>query len=453
MSGTIQKTIALFKSAFEGLHVDVPANIQEKLGIMVNKAMSSQARSFHTPQHIFDLVDAKQPIITLAALFHDIVYYQIDKGFIPEILKHLRKYVHIRAGRIAIYSKDKSENLLFSMTMKVFGFSEHQKLSPFNGMNEFLSALVMNSALAKYISLRHLLKATACIEATIPFRGLSEDGKRPSELLAERIVSLNRKQKLDLSLRDIDDIVQCAVNFANRDVLNFAESNVARFLDNTWKLLPETNPALRVKGIFTVHEYLTALKNMEQFMNFLKPENIFASYKGSPDKKRMKLLTDRAGKNVSASRDYLGFKLLASALLEALASISGGDAPISLFMGDISRDDSDLHFEDLLPEASNHDEVATTIHDLLSVGRASETSFDLKNSPLANYIYSSLGDRQSRKLLALARQMLKGEISARRFLDSFPEKMLVPLLKAFSEMAFTRKQKIAAYIARRKKKK
>jgi hypothetical protein len=450
MSGTIQKTISLFKSAFDGLKIDVPSHTQEKLGIMVNKAMSSGSRNFHTPTHIFDLADPKQPIITLAALFHDIVYFQIDKGFIPEILKHLKKFIQIRGSKIAISSKDKSNDLIFSMTIKVFGFTEHQKLSPYNGMNEFLSALVMNSALSKYISMQKLLEATACIEATIPFRGKNEKGESPAQLLAGRLEKLNKKLELNITPKELDNIVKCAVTFANRDVLNFAEADAARFLDNTWKLLPETNPALRIKGIFTVHEYLTALKNMEHFMCILEPANIFDSYKGTPDSRKLKELTNKAKKNIFASRDYLGIKLLASALLEAVAGISGGDAPISLFMGDISRKGNELRFEDLLPEAVPSNEVATTIHDLLAVGRASETSFDLKNSPLANYIYNSLGDLRCKKLLNAAKAMLDDKISATKFLDHFPGDMLVPLLEAFEKMAFTRKEKIRAYIKRRR---
>lgn len=51
-SGTVQRTIALFMEALHGLHVDIPLIQIEVLGIMVHEAMSTQARSFHTPPHI-----------------------------------------------------------------------------------------------------------------------------------------------------------------------------------------------------------------------------------------------------------------------------------------------------------------------------------------------------------------------------------------------------------------
>ena len=450
MAGTIQKTILLFSSAFDGLGVEVPMALQERLAIMVNEAMSSQARSFHTPAHVFALADTEYPIITLAALFHDLVYYQIDKGFTPEIEKLVKKYIKTAGQDIQISENIANDDLLFETTLQIFGFKRGQKLSPFSGMNEFLSALVMNVSLKDYVELFHLVKATACVEATIPFRGKTNDGKTAAEALADRIFAMNSEFAYGLSTKEIDEITQCAVTFANRDVMNFAETNVGVFLDNTWKLLPETNPALRTTGIFTIANYLTALRKMEQFMRFLNPDNIFAYYKKVPNRKTLSELQKRAHKNVKAGRDYLGIKMLASSILNAVASISGGDAPISLFMGDISRTDDDIRFEDLLPEADMNGEITNTIHGLLAVGRASESNFDLRNSPLANYVFSTLGQDICKKRIEDARAMFENKLSAREFLDKFPDDMISPLLGAFAEMAFTREDKIYAYLESRK---
>ncbi len=67
--GTIQKTISLFRDAFDGLGVDISLLRLEALGIMVHEAMTVQGRSFHTPEHIFNLADATNPVQALAALF------------------------------------------------------------------------------------------------------------------------------------------------------------------------------------------------------------------------------------------------------------------------------------------------------------------------------------------------------------------------------------------------
>jgi len=46
---------------------------------------------------------------------------------------------------------------------------------------------------------------------------------------------------------------------ANRDVGNFASQDPTVFLDNTWKLLPETNNALRGQRLYTVTDYRLAI--------------------------------------------------------------------------------------------------------------------------------------------------------------------------------------------------
>ncbi len=67
------------RDAFDGLGVDISLLRLEALGIMVHEAMTVQGRSFHTPEHIFNLADATNPVQALAALFHDVVYYEIDQ--------------------------------------------------------------------------------------------------------------------------------------------------------------------------------------------------------------------------------------------------------------------------------------------------------------------------------------------------------------------------------------
>jgi hypothetical protein len=75
-SGTVQKTITLLMDALHGLDVDIPLIQIEALGIMVHEAMSAQARSFHTPQHLLELSDPSNPIQALTALFHELASLQ-----------------------------------------------------------------------------------------------------------------------------------------------------------------------------------------------------------------------------------------------------------------------------------------------------------------------------------------------------------------------------------------
>ena len=99
---TVHRTIRLLQDALQQLKVSIPLHDLERIGVMVNRAMSAQERSFHTPEHIFDLVDPGNPHMTLAALFHDIVYYQVDQGFTPEIEKIIGPYVDIAGDSITL---------------------------------------------------------------------------------------------------------------------------------------------------------------------------------------------------------------------------------------------------------------------------------------------------------------------------------------------------------------
>jgi hypothetical protein len=447
-AGTVHKTIKLLQGALEQLKVDIPIHRLEQIGVMVNRAMSAQERSFHTPEHIFDLAEPGNPHMTLAALFHDIVYYQVDQGFTPAVGEIVTPYISIQDGVISLSNDIAADDRAFGGCAAVFGFAPAQELSPFAGLNEFLSALVMDCLFEGVISDSDLLITTACIEATIPFRGQDADGLCPADSLEVRVAATSDTFGLGLSEADINNAVEFAVAFANKDVRNFAETNVGRFLDNTWKLLPETNPSLRIKGMFSIGSYRIALQKMEGFLGSLDPDTIFCRYKDTPVEEEYRSLVDLAHRNVEVAREYLGVKLLATAVLEALADVSGGDAPISLFMGDINATETGGRISDFLPEARVDPEKPTeeTLYNLLALGRSSESSFDLSNSPLSLHIYTNLGTDEFHRHLRETKRMFNDEIDALAFLHGLPTDLTTDVARACGEMAFTRKDALAAFL-------
>ena len=449
-TGTIQKTVALFKSALEGLHADISLIELENLAIMVHRAMTVQARTFHTPEHIFDLADASNPWLALAALFHDIVYYQVDEGFTPEIYNTLAPYIQDPHGDM-ILTAPATDDLSFAITCEVFDVEAGQSLAQFRGLNEFLSALVMNKKLTGIVSTTDLLEVTACIEATIPFRGFNDLQQSPGDILAKRLTAINARYTLGMQRDDIIAAVKRAVTFANKDVANFSEKDTGRFLDNTWKLLPETNPSLRLRGVYSIHSYREALQKMEGFLHFLDPDDIFESYKGTPPEGDYQRMVALAYRNVYTAREYLGIKLLAAAILEAMAAVTGGDAPVALFLGDIEGDENCKRVDTLLPEVdiAPSVKVGSTLFGLLAFGRASASSFDMQNSPLSLFIYKHLGTDDVKFYLDRARDMFDGLLEAKDFLDQLPMQMLRPIANVCATMALTRKDAILAYIATR----
>jgi len=72
---TINRLITLFDGAFKALAAPVCMAESERLAMIVQFAMDSRVRAYHTSAHIFDLVDGMNPHQVLAALFHDLVYF------------------------------------------------------------------------------------------------------------------------------------------------------------------------------------------------------------------------------------------------------------------------------------------------------------------------------------------------------------------------------------------
>jgi len=94
------------------------------------------------------------------------------------------------------------------------------------------------------------------------------------------------------------------VRVANGDVRNFAEEDPASFLDETWKLLPEMNPALQ-SGSYTIRQYRTALCKMEGFLSALAPRRVFHQWRGVPDDATYRAWLTAAGINLDVAVRYL----------------------------------------------------------------------------------------------------------------------------------------------------
>jgi len=449
-AGTIHRSIRLLCTAFEELGVKSVSMEVERIAVMIHAAMTVGTRSFHTPEHIFTLVDPLNPHNNLAALFHDIVYYSVDQGFTPEIAEAIRSDIEQRDDALWLRSSRRGDPGM-DLCLGVFGLEAGQKLPAAGGMNEFLSALVMNRRLADFVPAADLLVATGCIEATIPFRKPDASGRTPADILHLRLEQTARLLGLAMEEGRIEKAVQWAVAFANRDVANFAEPEVTRFLDNTWKLIPESNPSLRTQGVYSIRSYRVAMQKMEGFLRFLDPDTIFARFHGVPDEAEFGAMRDRARRNVTTARDYLGIKLLTAAVLEALAEATGGDAPVSLFMGDIGAKGKGDRIDDYLPPCDPAPglPLEAGLYDLLAHGRASASSFDLQNSPLSLFLYLNLGTGETRRRLEDARAMFSGKVAARAFLDSLPAGMTATVARACARMAFTRGGELEGYAASR----
>lgn len=448
-SGIIHRLIALFDETFDQLQVHVEQRTVEDLAVMVHKAMTFPTRNYHNLAHVFKFLAPSTPIQTLAALFHDLVYYQVDRGFLPEIGYLINPYVRDYGESTFIISSAPLDDLPFWLTAQVFNFEPGKVLTPLSGLNEFLSALVMNLKLHGIVTNRDLLITTLCVEATIPFRKNSPSGDNHFDRLVDRLPNICHRWNIDLSEADIVAAIQAAVRFANLDVDNFAEKDPKRFLDGTWKLLPEMNPALRSREVYSIREYRQAIENMETFLSSLDPNDVFHSFRGYPPPDEFAQMVQCARHNVRIAQEYLRVKLLSQAILEALAEVSGGDAPLSLFMGDLPAPGEKVkRLEDFLPELDMPAwiDAGKIVYNLLAAGRTGESNFDLKTAPLSQYLYKKLPPAALQSGLDLARRLFSGDITAKDFLANMNPAVVSDIARATAAMVNTRHPMLSAYI-------
>ena len=446
--GTVQKLITIFNQSFQEMGISVSLEKLESLAVTIHRAMTVQARHFHNLEHVFTFVDPADPLRSMAALYHDIVYYQVDMGFSPQIWELISPYIRQENGEFFLAEDLPEDDRLVMLTLDVFDLHRGQKLSSLTTLNEFLSALVMNKQLDGLVSEKDLLCMTLCVEATIPFRSLTPDGKTHFEVMEQRLCEISDRYDLALSRHELVETIKIAVTFANKDIENFAEPDPGRFLDNTWKLLPETNAALRMPDVYSIGAYRQALQKMEAFLVGLDPDLIFSQYAGVPRDEEYLRMKDHARNNVMIAREYLKLRIIATAILEGLAKATGGDAPLSLFLGDVPREGVSLkRLEHFLPDV---DEPAwvdrnSVIYHLLEEGRSGETSFDMKNSPLSLFVYKLMPPEKISATLVRAQEFYDGRLSAHDFLMEFDPAVLQPIARASSTMVFTRRQALLAY--------
>ena len=418
----------------------------EGLSVFIHESMSVSSRNYHSVQHVFDISDGfDDPILVLAALFHDVIYIHVDGGLTQMQARILHDVVIHKEGLPTYQRQTDNEEPIIRMVETIFGLNrqDFQSLHAMNGLNEFLSALIACRSLEEMLPRFTLAQIAACIEATVPFRA-PRDGESAAERLFQNLQQANEEFALELTEDALIESVQRATLLANSDVGNFGTTDQDWFLDNTWSLLPESNESLRSEHLYTIQQFQFAVFKMHGFLQFLQPGVVFQSFRGVPSDEELNRLTTNAGENLRVGRTYVGAKLLSLSLLTALAELTGGDVPMSLFVGDLpSRHHWSMAIEDedlfpLREEMENPLPCDEVVYNLLHGGRRSETSFDVKQSPIAAYMYALLGDdglATAVKECALVTPTQISPENARKFLRSLPweplqtvvEKLVMPM--------------------------
>jgi hypothetical protein len=419
-----QKCLDRLTKAIVELHGQVDIEQLTKISNLIIQTMTGPWRSFHTPNHIFEVGEGGDAIEVISAIFHDLVYVQVDQGISVNISRYISPYIKQDREQLVILDPPElQEDRIFKMVTMLFGFEHGQPLLPMSGQNEFLSTIIAIKALENMLPLATLTQIAACIEATIPFRPQLDSGLTCSDLLFGRLVEANEIFQFGWGDREIAEIVKRTVRLSNRDVENFASTNSSRFLNNTWNLIPETNHDLKNGNSYSVHGYRVSIQKMEGFMNFLSPEIVFRRYRNEPNEKDYYKLLAQTKQNLEVARLYLGTKLTSIAILEALSFRIGRDISLSTMMGELPLEDRPVTgLEQFLPEITTPQQPSSPVEaevlELLDKGRTVDSSYDVKNSPIATFMVKSIGFTEMQRMLDLSKEFFKGNLTSEELIES-----------------------------------
>ena len=477
----ILRLVDTFQHALASLSGElISCQVLEKVEVMSNfvyECMSNPSRNYHYVHHIFDVIegnvcraegdDEEQPVLddiaVLAAIFHDCIYSQVDGGLSPAQCEKLQGAVVPQMDgsfTIAASASDKSDDPLLQIVFAIFGLHEDLVLSPTNCQNELLSAVIAVRELETLLSMEQLVGIAVAIEATIPFRA-PVNGQSALDRLFDRLCATVDDFTLNMNEDDCVLAVQRAALLADEDVGNFASTDHAWFLDHTWSLLPESNEALRDYDLYSVNHFVVALSKLHGFFNFLQPDMIFQEFRGVPS--MTECLTRHAARNLHIGRNYISAKLLTMSVIAAFAELSGGaDAPMSLFMGDLAtrkRRVGSLEMKSALPvrsidsccesseiNCSHGNDCCPDVYELLVNGRTQETSFDIRQSPIAANFYAHVGDEGLERLMNDIQPHPMTREMATKLLAAFPRAAVKVVGESMATLAVSRKDKIMAVL-------
>lgn len=422
----------------------------EEISFLVYDSMEAPTRTFHDIEHLSDLTKGADPIQKAAIIFHDVVYASTDGGLSDAQRKYIDDIIVEKDGDKIFITENKLEEDI-EIVMEIFGFSYGQELNPFKGLNEFLSNCIatrfyksLNLDNSSWPSLN--AKISVCIEATIPFRGRDDEGRTAREALFHRLESANQKYKIGMSEDEMVEAIQRAATLSNHDVENFSSLDLADFLSNSFKLMPETNVPLRGKT-FYLSDYAIALKKMAGFLEFLDPNNIYSSFRDPQKSGELREKIAIARNNIRMALTFFQCIYLEISLLSAIAELSGGDVPISYFRGDkpgsLSRESSRQihHFLKYRRKPSRSISYDPKVLKVLQKGLKNDIPFTTNTSPVASFLYTHLGDEGLQACMKHAVYPMNRE-NALLLLQCIPFQPMIEVLGACSQMAVFRSSKI-----------
>lgn len=435
----------IFQSAMTALGFSLTEEKIEEISELIMEGLAGKWRNFHTFDHILMLTNTGDSLITLAGLFHDLVYLQIDDQIPFNYTPYLNPFIVEKKDGFLIKSSPIYQDNCFLIVLKIFDLNLGDSLSQFKGQNEFLSALMAAKVLQPYLPLSLITRIVTMIELTIPFRKSKKENETIPQQLQKRLEIVNQEFNLDLSQDDIITTIRQAVKLANLDVSGFGASNIKDFLKNTWLLLPETNHCLYDSQKYTIEDYRFALENTNKFINLISPNLVFNRYHNEPDFSTFQELLNNCKNNLDISRLYLQIKLTSIAILEALSLYFCPNIPLNFFWNvssDINLKCSSIF--DFLPpilpyQSQNY--LEKLIVDLLIFECQGNFFPDISHSLFTIFILHYISFETVVKYKSQCDKFFTRQLTPQDFLSGFPPS-LISIISGSIEQLLQQKQQL-----------
>ena len=375
---------------------------------LIHDSMTTPGRVYHAMQHIFDISkDMVDPVLILSALFHDVVYYSIDLTFSKQQEKALEGVLVSDMQQLTLATT--FDDPLVEKVVDLYGFARGEPL-PKLGTNEFLSAMIGVRVLSKWLSVPQVMQVAACIEATIPFRP-TENGKSPMDRLFDRLSVVCPDQSEEWLV----DTVQKAAATANFDLGSFDSKDRDYFLDSSWKLLPEARPVL-LKEDCPLIEFLNELHALEGRSKFLKAAvpRIFQSFRQMPTDAEMEEKQRQTNENLDIMCQYAEVRLLQVMVLVEFAEVMGEDPQALPLRTCLCMP--------VTPAAEGPSDGLTSmereIRSWLANGRRASFDWDPAVSPLAAFLFDTLGPEGVRQAVQIGKTQKPGSHELLKYLPT-----------------------------------
>ncbi len=440
--------------AFQSLKSPITTQQIDSMVGLVASSMLGVGRFFHTPDHVIHVGEGGDALSAIAALFHDLVYFQVDQGVSLTVAGHLAPFVWENDGELYLRDEGLAQSPFVLGALGIFDFAPGDRLPLGSGRNEFLSALAAASLLEGNLTIGQYLQVAACIEATIPFRSPNQLGETRAEVLFERLQRMSSELNAGLGADEIQRAIARAVRMANQDLSDFGGDDSVAFLKNTWDLVPEMNPLLRNRESSTLAGYRKALEQMERFFSGLEPRDVFQRFGTEPSPATWTKLVRNAHGRVEEATVYFRLKLTSLAVLEAIAGTLGKNLGAGVLMGELSQFGSPeervhKYLTEAPPRTTKPDAREVALLELLDGKEQDplvETVDPLNQSPLTAFMVRSVGLKPLLLHWEKTPAYFNGAIDVGEFLSAFPLDFVGNISDAVSALLKRRARRISTFV-------